>query len=146
MATSIARKSGVRRLNSRSVQSGGILSWLGAVITGVLAALVVTVIGVALFAVIVRWLSPSDTVISVINQALKLVSIAAGVWFALRRNSESGLLKGALIGFVYMLLGVVAYSLLSNLPIRPAAYLADLGMGIAGGGLCGMILPGLGKK
>ncbi|MDR2656675.1 MAG: TIGR04086 family membrane protein [Oscillospiraceae bacterium] len=146
MATSIARKSGVRRLNSKSVQSNGILSWVGAVITGVLAALIVTVIGVAAFALVVRWVSPSDTVISVINQALKLIAIAVGVLFALRRNSESGLLKGALIGFTYMLLGVVAYSLLSDLPIRLTAYLADLGMGIAGGGLCGMILPGLGKK
>ncbi|MDR0396619.1 MAG: TIGR04086 family membrane protein [Oscillospiraceae bacterium] len=146
MATSIARKSGVRRLNSKSVQSNGILSWAGAVITGVLAALIVTVIGVTAFALIVRWVSPSDTLISVINQALKLVAIAAGVWFALRRNPQSGLLKGALIGFLYMLLGVVAHSLSSNLPIRLAAYLADLGMGVAGGGLCGMILPGLGKK
>ncbi|MDR1569650.1 MAG: TIGR04086 family membrane protein [Oscillospiraceae bacterium] len=146
MATAVSRKTSAHKLSSKTVQSGGILGWIGSVITGVLIALIVTVVGVAAFALVIRWVAPSNTVVSVINQALKLIAIAAGVWFVVRKHSDGGLLKGALIGFVYMLLGVVAYSLLSDIPIQLKSYLADLGMGVAGGGLCGMILPGLGKR
>lgn len=146
MATAVSRKTGAHKLSSRTVQSSGVLSWVGSVILGVLIALIVTVAGVLVHALVIRWVSPSNTVVSVINQALKLIAIAVGVWFVVRKRSDGGLLKGALIGFVYMLLGVVCYSMLSSIPIQIKSYLADLGMGVAGGGLCGMILPGLGKK
>ena len=146
MASTLARKAARKPRSSRTAQSGGALGYLGSVVSGVLVSLVVTVIGVAVFALIIRWLSPSQTIVSVVNQALKLISIAVGVWFATRKNADGGLLKGALIGFIYMMLGIVAVSLLTKMPLRLNSYLADLGMGVAGGGLCGMILPGLGKK
>jgi putative membrane protein (TIGR04086 family) len=145
MAATHARKS-IRSKSRSASSSSGLLSFIGSVVTGVLVALIVTVIGVAAFALIIRWLSPSATVVSVVNQALKLISIAAGVWVVTRKNSEGALLKGIFIGLVYMLLGIVAISLLSSVPISFNSYLADLGMGVAGGGLCGMILPGIGKK
>ena len=37
--------------------------------------------------------------------------------------------------------GVIGYAFLSGLTLSPAAYLADLGMGVAAGGLFGMVLP-----
>jgi putative membrane protein (TIGR04086 family) len=146
MATTISRKAGTRKFGNKAVPASGVLGAVGGVVSGVLTALIVTLVGVVLFALLIRWVSPSDAVISVINQALKLVAIAVGVWFVTRKGGEGGLLKGAATGFLYMLVGVVAYTTLSRLPIQLGAYLADLGMGVAGGGLCGIILPGLGKK
>lgn len=146
MATAVARKPLSHKISAKPIKQNGILGWVGSVATGVALSLIVTVVGVAAFAVVIRWIAPSNTVVSVINQGLKLVAIAGGVWFVSRKNAEGALMKGAAIGCAYMLLGVVAYSLLSSMPVRVNAYLADLGMGVAGGGLCGMILPGLGKK
>ncbi|MDR2506283.1 MAG: TIGR04086 family membrane protein [Oscillospiraceae bacterium] len=145
MAAAHARRS-IKSRSRGNAESGGLLSFIGSVVKGVIIALIVTIILVAAFALIIRWLSPGATVVSVVNQALKLISIAAGVWFVTRKNADGALLKGIFIGLVYMLLGIVAISLLSSVPIAFNSYLADLGMGIAGGGLCGMILPGIGKK
>lgn len=149
MATTISRKGSARKSGSRflkSGNSGGLVSGLSSVLRGVLTALVVTLLGIVILALLIRWITPSDTVVSILNQALKLLAIAGGCWLCLRKQTEGGLLKGALIGFVYMLLGILAYTLLSGLPVQLTSYLADLGMGVASGGLCGMIFPGMSKK
>ena len=74
---------------------------------------------------------------------LKLASIGAGVYVAVGRGCEGGLLRGALVGLVYMVIGVGMYALLSGQSAPVSAYLADLGMGVAGGGIVGMILSNL---
>ena len=149
MATTISRKSGARKASGKLSRSGGgsgMVAGLSSVLRGVLIALVVTLLGVVVLALVIRWTTPSDMVVSILNQALKLLAIAGGCWICLRNQTEGTLIKGALIGFIYMLLGVVAYALLSGLPIQLSSYLADLGMGVAAGGLCGMIFPGMGTK
>ena len=148
MATTISRKSGVRKTSGKFGKSGGngMVAGISSVLRGVLTALIVTLLGVVVLALIIRWTTPSDTVVSILNQALKLLAIAGGCWLCLRKQADGALLKGALIGFIYMLLGVMAYAMLSGLPIQLNSYLADLGMGVAAGGLCGMIFPGMSKK
>ena len=107
---------------------------------GLLTAVGVTVAGVAVFALLMQWLRPADGVVRVINQVLKLASIGAGVWVAVGKGCEGGLLRGALVGLLYMAIGVGVYALLSGQGAPLSAYLADLGMGVAGGGIVGMIL------
>ena len=104
---------------------------------------VVTVAGVAIFALLMQWLRPSDQVIRIFNQVLKLLSIAAGVYVAVGRGREGGLLRGAAVGALYMVVGVASYALLSGQNAPVSAYLADLGMGVAGGGIVGMILSNM---
>ena len=120
-------------------------AWLGFV-KGLGAAVAVTVVGVALFALSMQWLKPSDGFIRGFNQVLKLLSIVAGVWTAVGRGGDGGLLKGAVIGLGYMVLGVAAYALLTGQSAPVTAYLADLGMGVAGGGITGLILAGMSSK
>lgn len=139
MSTTTARRasrSGARR------KSAGSPAWLR-LLKGLGAALVVTIAGVAVFALLMQWIRPSDGVVRIFNQVLKLVSIAAGVCTAVGRGQEGGLLKGACIGGLYMALGVGVYALLSGQGAPWTAYLADLGMGVAGGGIVGMILSNL---
>ena len=106
-------------------------------------AILVTVAGVAVFALLMQWLRPAEAMVRIINQVLKLASIGAGVWVAVGRGGEGGLLKGALVGLVYMAIGVGTYALLSGQSAPVSAYLADLGMGVAGGGIVGMLLSNL---
>ena len=131
----------------RKPRSGGRQNkTLKRMLLGFLAALSTTVLGVVLFALLLRaWQADAQT-ITVINQVLKLVAILAGVWVAVGRGGEKGALRGALIGLAYMGLGVALYGLLSGQQLSLAGYAADVGMGIAAGGLCGMILSNLPAK
>lgn len=116
--------------------------WLR-ILKGLGAALAVTVAGVAVFALTMQWLRPAEGVVRIINQVLKLLSIGVGVYIAVGRGCEGGLIKGALVGLLYMAVGVGVYALLSGQGAPTSAYLADLGMGVAGGGIVGMILSNM---
>ena len=70
----------------------------------------------------------------------RFVSILAGVTTAMRAGESGGAMRGACVGLLYMALGIVCYALMMGQSPRLTAYLADLGMGLAAGGLFGMIL------
>ena len=129
-----------RRSMRRGLRRGRGKSPLTAVLRGVLVAASVTVLGVALFALLLNWWNVSDRAVTAINQVVKFVSILAGVTSAIRGGESGGALRGACVGLLYMALGIVCYSLLMGESPRLTAYLADLGMGLAAGGLFGMIL------
>ena len=58
---------------------------------------------------------------------------------------ENGLLRGALLGLLYMGVGVCLYALLSGQQLPFSAYLADLCMGVAGGGIAGALIGNMKK-
>ena len=117
-------------------------TWLR-LLKGLGISILVTVAGVAVFALLMQWLRPTEGMVRIVNQVLKLVSIGAGVYVAVGRGCEGGLLRGALVGLLYMAIGVGVYALLSGQGAPATAYLADLAMGVAGGGIVGMILSNL---
>ena len=125
------------RRSARRARGGGALA---AVLRGVLVAAAVTVLSVVLFALLLNWWDASDRAITAINQVVKFVSILAGVTSALRAGEKGSAMRGACVGVLYMALGIACDSLLMGQSPKLAAYLADLGMGLAAGGLFGMIL------
>lgn len=126
------------RAAARRTRRGSVSPWVQ-ILKGLGVAVVVTLGGVALFALLMQWIKPSEGVVRAFNQVLKLASIAAGVWTAVGRGNEGGLSRGALVGGAYMALGVALYALLSGQQAPPTSYLADLGMGVAGGGIVGLL-------
>lgn len=130
----------------RSAKPQSSLSSVLGILRGVLAAVAVTVLGVVIFALIIRWMGLADTAISVLNQVLKLLAIFVGARACVGRGGTGGVVKGAVVGLLYMLLGILGYAFLSGLELTPAAYLADLGMGVAAGGLCGVIMANMQPK
>ncbi|MBQ8554727.1 MAG: TIGR04086 family membrane protein [Clostridia bacterium] len=132
-----SRKSRARRASS---------PWWLKLLKGLGIALLVTIAGVAVFSLLMQWIRPSDAVVRMFNQVLKLASIGAGVVAAVGPGNEGGLLKGAAVGLVYMAVGVAAYALLSGQNAPVSAYAADLAMGVAGGGIVGMILSNISPK
>jgi len=129
-----------KRTMRRNMRRGKGKSALGAVVRGVLVAASITVLGVAAFALILNWWDASDRAITAINQVVKFVSILAGVTSALGAGQTGGAMRGACVGLLYMALGIVCYALMMGQSPQLTGYLADLGMGIAAGGLFGMIL------
>ena len=125
-----------RRRRSRRSRA----SLWGLIVRGLLVAISVTLACVLLFALLMQWLKPDDSVIRIVNQLIKLVSIFAGVRAILNRGSENGLLYGAILGLCYMALGVGLYALLSGQHVPWTSYLSDIAMGIAGGGIAGALI------
>ncbi len=116
------------------------------ILKGLIISVLITAAAVIIFALLMQWLKPSDGVIRVVNQIVKLLSIIGGVYFTVGRGGENGLLRGATVGLLYMGVGVVLYALLAGQNVPWTSYLADLAMGIAGGGITGMLLSNMHKK
>ena len=131
--------------SARRKRSAGASPWFR-LLKGLAAALLVTVAGVAIFALIMQWVKPTENAVRIFNQALKLLSIAVGVLVAVGRGGNGGLIRGAAVGLLYMAVGVALYVILSGQQAPVTAYLADLGMGVAGGGIVGMILSNLSTR
>lgn len=98
------------------------------------------------FALLMQWMKPTEDTVRIFNQLLKVVSVAIGTYIAVGRGQEGGLLRGSLIGLLYMALGVAAYALLSGQGAPWTAYLADLAMGTATGGIIGAIVSNISGK
>lgn len=141
MTATTARRTGGRTKKRRA---GGPV-WMR-LLKGLGAALLASLAGVAVFALLMQWIRPSDGVVRIFNQVLKLVSIGFGVFVGVGRGQDGGLLRGALLGLVYMALGVGVYALLTGCSPSASAWLADLGMGVAGGGIVGMLLTGMSPR
>jgi len=123
-----------RRRSRRSRQN-----LCGKLVRGLLVSIGITLICVLLFALLLQWLRLDDSVIRIINQLIKLGAIFAGACSIIGRGSDSGMLHGALLGLIYMALGVGLYAVLSGQQLPLTAYLSDIAMGIAGGGICGAL-------
>lgn len=134
-----------RRSVRRSMRRGRGKSALGAVLKGVLVGASITVMAIAVFALILNWWDASDRAITAINQVVKFVSILAGVVSALDGEAQGSVLRGICVGVLYMALGIICYDLLMGRAPQMTGYMADLGMGVASGGLFGMILSSRGK-
>ena len=129
----------VRRLKRTSFQKTAL--WRGvAVSVAVTAGLVI------LFAVIIGFFDVGDGVIQAVNQLIKVTAIFLGVYAIVPRGDENGIRRGVLVGLIYMGVGVLLYALISRQPLTLLGYGVDLLMGLAAGGLSGMILGGMRGK
>jgi len=110
---------------------------------GVAAAIAVTAAAVCVFAVVIGLTDMGDQAIRIINQLIKAGAVAAGVCAAVPRGDGAGVRRGAGVGLIYMGVGVLLYALLTRQKITAPAYLVDLLMGVAAGGLTGMARAGM---
>jgi len=111
----------------------------GSVLKGVAAAVAATVVLAAAFALAISAFRMSDGAVRTVNQLIKLAAICAGVLLAVPRGGERALPRGAAVGFFYMGAGVLLYALLTAQHLTAYAYAADLLMGVAAGGLLGLL-------
>lgn len=106
---------------------------------GVILSILATAVLVILFALLISLFDFSDSLIHLVNQLIKIAAIGAGVFYAVFPGSSKGLLYGALVGLIYMAAGVIVYALLTGQQCTVSAYLADILMGVAAGGLIGLL-------
>lgn len=114
-------------------------SFLLAIIKGSLIALCISLVGILIFAFILKFASISDKSIRPINQIIKGVSVLVGVFVAMRKVDKMGLVGGLLIGLVYTILAFVVFSLLDGNFEFNLTLLNDLLFGGIMGAICGII-------
>ena len=114
-------------------------SFLLAIIKGSLIALCISLVGILIFAFILKFASISDKAIRPINQIIKGVSALIGVFVAMRKVDKMGLVGGLLIGLVYTILAFVVFSILDGNFEFNLTLLNDLLFGGIMGAICGII-------
>ena len=113
---------------------------------GLLLSIAATFAAVVLFSVAIGLWDIPDGVIRVINQVIKVGAIFLGVQAVTPRGDEGGIRRGALLGLVYMGVGVLLYALLTQQKLTWLDCVTDVLMGVAAGGLSGMALGGMKPK
>lgn len=113
------------------------------ILKGSLIALSISLVGILFFAFIIKLFGLTDGWIKPINQIIKAVSILIGVFFALKKDKQKGLIKGLMIGLVYTLLAFVVFSILNGSFSIDKSLLTDVLFGAIMGAICGIIAVNL---
>ena len=129
----------VRR--AKRASSKGTALWRGLAL-----AIAATAAAVVLFAVVISFVDIPDGLIQIVNQVIKVGAIFLGVYLIVPRGDGAGIRRGALLGLLYMGIGVLTYALLSQQKLTWIGYLTDVLMGVAAGGLSGMVLGSMKAK
>lgn len=106
---------------------------------GAVFALLITVFCVLILALVVKNAEISDETITMLNQAIKIISIFAGALVATRGLKKGHLGAGALAGGIYIVLGYLTFSLIQGRFGDILLFFADLAMGVVIGMLTGII-------
>jgi putative membrane protein (TIGR04086 family) len=109
----------------------------------VLAAAAITLIGMLLLSAAIIFIGMPDTLLRVLNQVLKIASVALGAFLGVGRGGERGLLTGAGIGAVYAVAGYVMYALFGDNSFRVAELVGELLIAIAAGATAGAVFANL---
>lgn len=121
-------------------------SLLKSVIKGTLLALCSSLIFILVFALCLKFTGISESLITPINQVIKGVSIFLGVFFALKKQKQHGLVCGLLIGFFFTIFAFLSFSALSGAFEFSKTLLTDMFFGAIIGGICGIIAVNLKKS
>lgn len=116
------------------------------IVKGVLIGLCVALVGILLFAFILRFTSVSDKIIAPVNQVIKGVSIFLGVFVGLKKIKKNGLLFGFLIGLFFTIVAFLVFSLLDGAFNFDRTFVNDLIFGSVIGAICGIICVNLKKN
>lgn len=122
------------------------VSFIVPVLKGALMALSISLIGILIFAFILRFTSISDGAIKPINQAIKIVSIVLGTVWGLKKSKEMGLISGLIIGILYTIIAFIAFSILDGQFEFSRTIVNDLLFGSIIGAISGIIAVNFRKK
>ncbi len=110
---------------------------------GLAVAVGVTAAGMLALGLAAGYTAISDESIRLMNQCLKLASVLLGVLAAVGPGGERGLIKGAAVGALYMLLGLGALGLASGMSADWSTLAGEVMIGAAVGGAAGALLANL---
>ena len=110
---------------------------------GLGVAVGLTLAGMLALAALVVWTGLKDSALIALNQALKIVSIAAGTLCAVKPGGRRGLPLGGCVGLSYIALGYGLVALTGVAMITPKMLAMEMVMSLAFGALCGVVTANL---
>jgi len=113
------------------------------VLKGVMAAALITVAGMLLLTgwVVLRGLN--DNGIMIVNQLIKVLSVLAGVFISVGRGGEKGLLTGAAVGILYILIGYGLYCAIDGSSASAKVMAGEEAAGAVIGACTGVLLANM---
>ena len=112
---------------------------------GVIISLLASLCLILLFALLIKWLKWSDAVIAPVNIAIKIISLAVGIFYA-TRSGKNGIKMGVTIGVFYIVISYIIFSILLGSFAVSIKLLWDFLLGIISGAILGVIFVNLGKN
>jgi len=119
-------------------KSGKFIAWMP-IINGVLIATVFTVAAILLYAIILKIGLLGEASIPIVDQLIKVVGIGIAAFFATKKESSMLLIKGAVAGMLYIVAGLLLFSLLQGSFSLTQMFLADLLMGAVIGAIVSIL-------
>ena len=120
-------------------EKGFTVSFIKGVFTAVISALV----GVLIFALIIKMANLSSGVVKPVNQFIKVISIFLGCFFAV--SGKRGYIKGGLIGIISIIIIYLLFALISGANVFSGGFIIDLLFSLAVGVLSGILAVNLKK-
>jgi putative membrane protein (TIGR04086 family) len=115
------------------------------VLRGFLVAAVISLIGVLVFALVIKAARMDESAIPAVNQGLKILSVLIGGFISVR-DGAMGWIKGGLTGLVYGIVGLVVFAAFSGQSVLQLSSLTELLILCFGGAVGGVIGANLKKK
>ena len=134
------------KLKTAKSEKGATSGLFLSVLKGVVVGLCVALVGILLFAFILRFTNISDKIIAPVNQVIKGVSIFFGVFIGMKKHKEMGLLSGFLIGLFFTIIAFLVFSILDGAFSFDRTLVNDIIFGSIIGAICGIICVKLKKN
>ncbi len=115
------------------------------IIKGSLISLCFTLVGILIFAFILKFTNIPESAINPVNQVIKGVSVFMGVFIGLKKSKEMGLVSGLLIGLIYTIVAFLTFSILDGSFTFDKRLLNDILFGGVMGAICGIICVNIKK-
>ncbi len=93
--------------------------------------------GILIFALIVKFAAPKESVIKTVNQFIKVISVFLGCFFALK--GKAGIVKGGIAGALFTLILYAVFAIMSGLSLFSLEMLIDIGLTAIVGAISGVI-------
>ncbi len=122
------------------------MSGVGGIGKGLMAAVGVTLPGMAALALMVVYAQLQDGALMALNQALKLIAIFTGAWTAVKPGGTRGLALGATVGLLYIAAGYGICALWDETPVPGALLAMEFLLGALLGGISGALVANLPAK
>lgn len=119
--------------------------WLN-ILKGSFIAVSLSLVLILVFALLIKFLNISESLIMLINQIIKIVSIFVGTFFTFNAYSKNkGFLKGMIMGIIYTILAYSVFSILAKELSFTLTSFTDMLFGGVIGGICGIIVVNIKK-
>ena len=106
-------------------------------VSGAGIATICTLVGILLFALVLKAATMSSVAVKVVNQFIKVLSVFVGCFFCLR--GKGGWIKGLVAGLLYMCIAYLIFSLLGGKGAVEGLFVVDLLFGAVTGAISGVL-------